>query len=136
MTVSPRWQSWLRSALASGMRLPYWVPSIRPGSASSLASAAVASSSWSHAFLVDRTWRLQPDVAADWALYEAMVAGDYRRWRDTPLAAVEDAGQQEVLNWFALVGAMHALGARVQWSEFVETWVFNSSKVAAVFEPR
>lgn len=96
----------------------------------------LASSSWSHAFLVDRTWRLQPDVAADRALYEAMVAGDYRLWRDTPLAAVEDAGQQEVLNWFALVGAMDALGARVRWSEFVETWVFNSSKVAAVFETR
>lgn len=97
--------------------------------------AVLASSSWSHAFLVDKTWRLQPDVAADRALYEALVAGDYDRWRRTPLSSIEQSGQQEVLNWFALAGAMNELGARLQWSEFVETWVFNSSKVAAVYAP-
>jgi hypothetical protein len=97
--------------------------------------ALLASSSWSHAFLVDKTWRLQPDVASDLDLYEAMVSGDHATWRDYTLAKLENAGQQEVLNWFALVGAMNALGARLTWSEFVETWVFNSSKVAAVYAP-
>lgn len=97
--------------------------------------AVLASSSWSHAFLVDKTYRMQPDVAADRRFYDAMVRGDYASWRATTLAEVEDAAQQEVLNWFALVGAMDALGMRVQWSEFVETWLFNSSKVAAVFGP-
>ena len=97
--------------------------------------ALLASSSWSHAFLVDKTYRMQPDVAADRKLYEAMVAGDYARWRNTTLAQVEDAAQQEVLNWFALMGAMNELGMRVSWSEFVETYLFNSSKVAAVFGP-
>jgi hypothetical protein len=95
--------------------------------------ALVASSSWSHAFLCDKTWRLQPDVESDRRLYDAMVAGDREVWRNTSLASVEDAGQQEVLNWFALVGAMDALGMRVDWSEFVETRVFNSNKVAAIF---
>jgi hypothetical protein len=40
-----------------------------------------------------------------------------------------------MLNWFALVGAMKELGARLRWSQFVETHVFNSNKVFAVFEP-
>ena len=97
--------------------------------------ALVASSSWSHAFLVDKTWRLQPDVDADLALYDAMVAGDYAAWRSQPLDRIEESGQQEMLNWFALMGAMQALGAPLVWSEFVETRVFNSSKVAAVFAP-
>ena len=97
--------------------------------------ALLASSSWSHAFLVDKTWRLQPDVAGDRALYDAMVAGDYQSWRNYELSQIEDSGQQEMLNWFALMGAMNELGAKVAWSDFVETFVFNSSKVAAIFDP-
>ncbi|HYD55547.1 MAG TPA: hypothetical protein VEB41_01430 [Burkholderiales bacterium] len=97
--------------------------------------ALVASSSWSHAFLVDKTWRLQPDVATDRALYEAMVRGDYAAWRNFDLGELVAAGGQETLNWFALVGAMNELGRRCAWSDFVETYVFNSSKVAAIFPP-
>jgi hypothetical protein len=95
--------------------------------------ALVASSSWSHAFLCDRTWRLRPDTPADRVLYDALVRGDAAAWRATPLAEFEAAGQQEVLNWCPLVGAMDALGARLEWSEFVETGVFNSNKVFAVY---
>jgi hypothetical protein len=97
--------------------------------------ALMASSSWSHAFLVDKTWRMQPDVDSDRVLYRAMVEADYGRWRERTLDDIEDAGQQEVLNWFALVGAMSELGHRVAWSEFVESRLFNSNKVAAIFEP-
>ena len=95
--------------------------------------ALIASSSWSHAFLCDPTWRLRPDTPADRRLYDAMRAGDYDAWRATPLSAIEHAGQQEVLNWFALCGAMEELGARLQWSDFVQTHVFNSNKVFAVY---
>jgi Catalytic LigB subunit of aromatic ring-opening dioxygenase len=97
--------------------------------------ALIASSSWSHAFLVDKTWRMEPDIAEDRLLYEAMVAGDYATWRNRKLAQINEAGQQEMLNWFALLGAMNALGQRCEWSDFVETYVFNSSKVAAIFPP-
>jgi hypothetical protein len=97
--------------------------------------ALVASSSWSHAFLVDKTWRMRPDIETDRALYRAMVDGDFAYWRDFPLERIVDAGEQETLNWFALLGAMHALGRRCTWSDFVETYVFNSSKVAAIFAP-
>jgi hypothetical protein len=95
--------------------------------------ALIASSSWSHAFLCDATWRLRPDTPADRRLHEALRASDYDAWRATPLEAVEYAGQQELLNWFALVGAMEELGARLEWSEFVETHVLNSNKVFAVY---
>ena len=65
-----------------------------------------------------------------------MLDRDYERWRTTSLKQVEDAGQQEVLNWWALLGAMEALDAKLEWSQFVETHIFNSNKVFAIFEPR
>lgn len=98
--------------------------------------AIVASSSWSHAFMCDHTWRLQPDIPADRKLYDALVAGDYETWRGTPLASFERSGQQEMLNWCALLGAMEELGAGLQWSSFVQTHVFNSNKVFAIYEPK
>jgi hypothetical protein len=97
--------------------------------------ALVASSSWSHAFLCDRTWRLRPDTAADRQLYHALVAGDWARWKAVSLPDIEKAGQQELLNWFVLAGAVDRVGARLRWSTFVETSIFNSNKVFAVFEP-
>jgi len=98
--------------------------------------ALVASSSWSHAFLTDKTWRLRPDTVSDRAHYEALVAGDYARWERTTTAEIEDAGQQELLNWFALFGAARelGLGGPVEHT-FVETHCFNSNKVFARWEP-
>ncbi len=95
--------------------------------------ALIASSSWSHAFLCDATWRLRPDTGADRGLYAAFRKGDFDVWRARSLADIEDAGQQEMLNWFALAGAMEELGAELEWSDFVETHIFNSNKVFAVY---
>ena len=95
--------------------------------------ALMASSSWSHAFLCDSTWRLRPDTTSDRRLYRALEEGDYDQWHGTSLDAFEAAGQQEMLNWCPLLGAMRELGARLDWSEFVETHVFNSNKVFAVY---
>jgi hypothetical protein len=98
--------------------------------------ALVASSSWSHAFTCDRTWRLRPDTANDRRLYSALTGGQLDEWRDTPLAEIEGAGQQELLNWFPLLGAMNALDRPTPtWSSFVETGVFNSNKVFATYAP-
>lgn len=69
--------------------------------------ALIAFSSWSHAFLTPRTGYLHPDIEA--------------------------AGQHELLNWICLAGAMHALGRRAEIVDWVETYVFNSSKCFAVF---
>ncbi|MGH9299239.1 MAG: extradiol ring-cleavage dioxygenase, partial [Acidimicrobiales bacterium] len=38
--------------------------------------ALVASSSWSHAFLCDKTWRLRPDTDRDRQFYQALEGGD------------------------------------------------------------
>jgi hypothetical protein len=97
--------------------------------------ALVASSSWSHAFLCDHTYRLRPDTPADLRLYDALVAGEWATWRGVGLDDVERAGQQELLNWFALAGAMERVGAAPTWSDFVETSIFNSNKVFATFAP-
>ena len=61
------------------------------------------------------------------------MSGDYESWHRTSLADLEAAGQQEMLNWFCLVGAMEALGVVPDWAEFVGTHVFNSNKVFATF---
>jgi Catalytic LigB subunit of aromatic ring-opening dioxygenase len=95
--------------------------------------ALVASSSWSHAFLCDRLWHLQPDTAADRRLYDALVRGDADVWRSVTGAAIVDAGQHEMLNWFCMLGAVRELGLGLDWSTFVETDVFNSNKCFAVF---
>ena len=97
--------------------------------------ALVASSSWSHAFLTLKNHYLYPDIEADRALYEALARGDWERWKSTSLAAVEESGQQEMLNWFALAGAMAELGRKPDHSEFIETWVLNSTKCFATFRP-
>lgn len=96
--------------------------------------AVVASSSWSHAFLCDRTWRLRPDTPADRELYRALRENDFATWRGNTTEHFEAAGQQELLNWCPLLGAMQELGARLDWSTFTETHIFNSNKVFAVYE--
>jgi catalytic LigB subunit of aromatic ring-opening dioxygenase len=97
--------------------------------------ALIASSSWSHAFLTYKNHLLYPDVPSDRALYEALRTGDWATWRQTPLDAIENAGEQEMLNWMCLAGAMSELGRRPNESTFVESWIFNSNKVFATFNP-
>ncbi|MBL8324539.1 MAG: hypothetical protein JNJ89_06230 [Rubrivivax sp.] len=63
-----------------------------------------------------------------------MTRQDHALWRSRSLQDVEHAGQQEVLNWWALMGAMESLGSKLAWSTFVETSIFNSNKVFAIYE--
>ena len=95
--------------------------------------AVVASSSWSHAFLTEKTGWIHPDQPADLRCYEELKAGRYTSFRDLDLKAVEEAGQQEILNWICLAGAMHELGTRPDFIDFVGSWIFNSNKVMATF---
>jgi len=96
--------------------------------------AVVASSGWSHAPLNDKAWHLHPDVDADRRLYTALVEQDYEVWRKYDSEELERAGQQEVLNWFCLLGAMEALGQSLVFSSFLEVYTFNSTKVFAMYE--
>jgi hypothetical protein len=95
--------------------------------------ALVASASWSHGFLASCNRYLYPDVAADQRLFQALLDGDYDVWRNYPLDAVERSGQQEMLNWFCLLGAMVELGRDLEWAELVETYIFNSDKAFVLF---
>ena len=96
--------------------------------------ALVASSSWSHAFLTDKTWHITPDTAADRRLYQLFVDRDYTTWQATPSRDVVDSGQHEMLNWFCLTGAVDELGLDLSWSELVTSDVFNSNKCFALFK--
>ena len=96
--------------------------------------ALIASSSWSHAFLTRKTYFLYPDIPSDRALYEALRTGDYATWRQTPLSA-PGSGQQELLNWMCLAGAMAELGRKPTETAWVETYLFNSNKCFASFLP-
>jgi hypothetical protein len=97
--------------------------------------ALVASSSWSHAFLTAKNYFLYPDIPADRVLYEALRAGDYAAWRGTALSAIEESGQQEMLNWMCLAGAMAELGRKPTETAWIETHIFNSNKCFAYFLP-
>jgi hypothetical protein len=96
--------------------------------------ALIASSSWSHAFLVDKSWHIRPDTEADQVLYDALVAGDYAAWTRVTSREVIDAGQHEMLNWFCLLGAVSELGLTLTWSDFVTTEIFNSNKAFAIYK--
>jgi hypothetical protein len=96
--------------------------------------AVIASSSWSHAFLVPKNSLLFPDVEADRLYYEALTQGDMERWRSTTIEEVEDRGHHELLNWFCLVGAMNELDrCKPEESIFLESWITNSDKVFAAY---
>ena len=97
--------------------------------------ALLASSGWSHAFLTGKNNYLWPDTPADRRMYEALRTSDWAAWRAMTGAGVEDSGQQEILNWSCLAGAMSALDRKPQETGFVDTWIFNSSKAFLIAPP-
>jgi len=99
--------------------------------------AVVASSGWSHAFLTDKHHMLYPDVEQDRKLYNALTRGDFDFWRNVSVEQVEDSGDQEVLNWWVLMGAMEALGNKEpDYDGYVESYIFNSNKCFAAWRPK
>jgi hypothetical protein len=97
--------------------------------------ALMASSSWSHAFLSHNNHCLYPNVDADRARFEELRDGTFGLWRNLTTAQVETAGQHEFLNWVCLAGAMSELGHRAEIVDYVETYILNSDKCFAVFQP-
>ena len=97
--------------------------------------AVVASSSWSHAFLTSRNHWLWPDIESDRARFEELRAADYSAWRKVTTPEIEAAGQQEMLNWMCLAGAMEELGRKPEVIDYIETYVHNSDKCLALFKP-
>jgi len=95
----------------------------------------VGSSSWSHAFLTAKNSWVYPDVETDRKRYAELRAGNYLAWRDLQLAEIEDAGQNELLNWLPLAGAMYETGQKPSYCEFIESYLMNSCKCVAIFPP-
>ena len=97
--------------------------------------ALIASSSWSHAFLTKKNNLLYPDIESDRARFEELKDGDYDAWRRLSTGQIEEAGQQEMLNWMCLAGAMDELDRKPEILDYIETYVFNSQKCLALFRP-
>ncbi len=97
--------------------------------------ALIASSGWSHAFLTPKNHFLWPDSAADLRMFAALERCDWEAWRNLSPDAVEDSGQQEILNWSCLAGAMSELGLKPQQTGFLDTWIFNSTKAFLIAPP-
>jgi hypothetical protein len=68
-------------------------------------------------------------MEADRSLYDDLMAGRYSSWRERTLAQIEDSGQQEILNWACLAGALQELKLVPRFGKFHETYIFNSPKV-------
>ena len=79
-------------------------------------------------FLPPTNGYLWPDHAADRLMFDALSHADYEFWRKRPLQQMEQAGQHEMLNWMALMGAMETLDRKPVVHDYVETHVFMSEK--------
>jgi hypothetical protein len=97
--------------------------------------ALIASSSWSHSFLVAKHSLMYPDVEADRRMFAAFRDGDWDVWRVVTIEQAEARGHHELLNWFCLAGAMAELGRKPDHAVFLESWITNSDKVFAAFHP-
>ena len=95
--------------------------------------ALIGSSSWSHGSLTKKHGRLYPDLDADQRRYGELRSGEFRSWGQLSEEEIEDAGQQELLNWICLAGAMSELDRTADVIDFVPSNLFNSSKCFAVF---
>lgn len=56
-------------------------------------------------------------------------------WRNFSTAQLENAGQQALLNWVCLAGAMDMLGRKPQFVDMAETYIYAAPQVFAVFNP-
>ena len=93
----------------------------------------MASSGWSHAFLTAKHNYLYPDREFDRARFEELEAGNQRLWASITNDEIYDSGTQEFKNWICLAGAVEERTPDI--IEYLETWIFNSEKCFAVFEP-
>jgi catalytic LigB subunit of aromatic ring-opening dioxygenase len=95
--------------------------------------AIIGSASFSHGSLTAKHGRLYPDLAADRARVEELAGGGWKEWAALSPEAIENAGQHEILNWVCLAGAMSVSSAQCEIVDYVESYLFNSSKCFAVF---
>ena len=93
----------------------------------------MASSGWSHAFLVAKHYWLWPDIEADRTHHAQLRDGEFGKWAELTNDQVDDSGQQEFRNWICMSGAMEGYKAEI--FDYLETHIFNSDKCFAVLRP-
>ena len=98
--------------------------------------AFVATASFSHAFLTEKNAFFYPDMPTDRLRYAELAKGDYTKWRDLTIPALEDAGQHELVNWCPMIGAMEELGQKPVYCELMESYLMNSNKCVAIIPPK
>jgi hypothetical protein len=95
-----------------------------------------ASGGWSHGFLVEKNHCLWPDTEADRLRCQELQEGREAEWKNLTVAQIEEAGQQELMSWICVAGAMHEMGQKGEVVEYLETaGVFNSGKCLAIWRP-
>jgi hypothetical protein len=97
--------------------------------------AVIATSSWSHGSLTKKHQRLYPDVESDRVHYDELKNNRLSNWGKLGIADLEQSGQHEMLNWICLAGAMTELGQAPSFTDYCESYIFNSTKCFAVFPP-
>ena len=90
----------------------------------------LASSGWSHAFLVEKHWWLYPDRDYDRARFEELESGNQSRWAELSNDSIYAAGDQEFRNWICMAGVVPERTPEIV--DYLETWIFNSQKCFAI----
>ena len=88
-----------------------------------------------HALIDVYLCKLQHDMEADRTRFEELRSADWDAWRSLTTAQIEEAGDQEMLNWMCLAGAMEELGRQPEIVDWIESWTTNSNKCLALFTP-
>ncbi len=95
-----------------------------------------ASGGWSHGFLVEKNHCLWPDIETDRLRAQQIREGRDHEWKNITVAEIEASGQQELMSWICVAGAMNELGQKGEVVDYLETaGVFNSGKCLAVWKP-
>jgi hypothetical protein len=89
----------------------------------------------SHGFLTEKNDFPWPDRETDLVRLKQVEEGREEEWKTMTVAEVEDSGQQELLNWVCVAGAMNELNQKAEVLDYLETYIFNSGKCLAVYRP-
>jgi len=93
----------------------------------------MASSGWSHAFLTGKHDWLYPDREFDRARHAELAEAKQKCWAELSNQQIEEAGDHEFKNWICLAGVVEDRHPEI--IDYLDTWIFNSQKCFAIFEP-
>ena len=95
--------------------------------------AFMAGASWSHAFLLEKTGFLYPDLEFDRQHVEDLKINRHDRWGEITNQEIDDSGDAEFKLWIALAGTV--ADADVELVDYLDNYIFNSPKCFAIFRP-